>query len=141
MIQLFRSIFKKIKDLSNRVVKIEIHIAELSKQEELDKKFTSLQNGETPMATGSFPAKDHFTEGKLPQGLSTTKVYNRGWPVQFGNVINIGGNGDGQILCAWDGGYTTTGVTPRMYYRARRDVRENWGPWRAIAFVDDIPKK
>lgn len=53
------------------------------------------------------------------KGLSVYQVYNNGYPTTYGNVLNIGGTGDGQILAGWSSG--NNGIE-RLYYRNRRDM-------------------
>lgn len=53
------------------------------------------------------------------KGLSVHQVYNNGYPTTYGNVLSIGGTGDGQILAGWSG--NNNGIE-RLYYRNRRDM-------------------
>lgn len=68
-------------------------------------------------------------------GLSLQKAYNNGYPTTYGNVLSIGGTGDGQILAGWSG--DNNGIE-RLYYRNRRDRCATWSNWRAVAFTTDI---
>ena len=68
-------------------------------------------------------------------GLSLQKAYDNGYPTTFGNVLSIGGTGDGQILAGWSG--DNNGIE-RLYYRNRRDLCATWSNWRAVAFTTDI---
>lgn len=67
-------------------------------------------------------------------GLSLQQAYNNGYPTTYGNVLSIGGTGDGQILAGWSG--SNNGIE-RLYYRNRRDMCDTWSAWKAIAFTDD----
>lgn len=67
-------------------------------------------------------------------GLSLQQAYNNGYPTNYGNVLSIGGHGDGQILAGWSG--SNNGIE-RLYYRNRRDMCDTWSAWKAIAFTDD----
>jgi chemotaxis protein histidine kinase CheA len=67
-------------------------------------------------------------------GLSLQQAYNNGYPTTYGNVLSIGGTGDGQILAGWSS--SNNGIE-RLYYRNRRDVCDTWSAWKAIAFTDD----
>lgn len=67
-------------------------------------------------------------------GLSLQQAYNNGYPTTYGNVLSIGGHGDGQILAGWSG--NNNGIE-RLYYRNRRDMCDTWSAWKAIAFTDD----
>lgn len=67
-------------------------------------------------------------------GLSLQQAYNNGYPTTYGNVLSIGGTGDGQILAGWSS--SNNGIE-RLYYRNRRDACDTWSAWKAIAFTDD----
>lgn len=67
-------------------------------------------------------------------GLSLQQAHNNGYPTTYGNVLSIGGTGDGQILAGWSG--SNNGIE-RLYYRNRCDVCGTWSAWKAIAFTDD----
>lgn len=67
-------------------------------------------------------------------GLSLQQAYNNGYPTTYGNVLSIGGTGDGQILAGWSS--SNNGIE-RLYYRNRRNVCDTWSAWKAIAFTDD----
>lgn len=68
-------------------------------------------------------------------GLSLQQAYNNGYPTNYGNVLSIGGHGDGQILAGWSG--SNNGIE-RLYYRNRRDTCDTWSDWRTLAFTTDI---
>ena len=68
------------------------------------------------------------------KGLAVYQAYNNGYPTTYGNVLSIGGTGDGQILAGWSG--NNNGIE-RLYYRNRRDMCGTWSAWKAIAFTDD----
>lgn len=74
----------------------------------------------------------------LPRsGLSVYQVYNNGYPCSYGNVLSIGGVGQGQIVAGWSG---SNGGIERIYYRNKRDnLAANWSEWRGVAFTTDIP--
>lgn len=74
----------------------------------------------------------------LPRsGLSVYQVYNNGYPCSYGNVLSIGGAGQGQIVAGWSG---SDGGIERIYYRNKRDnLAANWSEWRGVAFTTDIP--
>ena len=69
------------------------------------------------------------------KGLSLQRVYDNGYPTSYGNVLSIGGDGDGQILAGWSG--SNNGIE-RLYYRNRRDCHDTWSDWRTVAFTTDI---
>lgn len=62
-------------------------------------------------------------------GLRLYEVYNNGYPVIFGNVLNIGGQGYGELLCQW----TTDSNPGHLYYRSKRNVASQaWSNWVTI---------
>ena len=69
------------------------------------------------------------------KGVSLQQVYNNGYPTSFGNVLSIGGSGDGQLLAGWSS--SNNGIE-HLYYRNRRDCCDTWSDWRTVAFTTDI---
>ena len=67
-------------------------------------------------------------------GMYTHTVYNNGYPVPYGNVITVGGDGGGQLLLEWSGADKGIG---HVYYRNRRDCIDSWSDWRMLAFAND----
>lgn len=62
-------------------------------------------------------------------GLRLYKVYNNGYPVNFGNVLNIGGQGYGELLFQWTGDSNPG----HLYYRSKKDVASQaWSNWVTI---------
>lgn len=62
-------------------------------------------------------------------GLRLYEVYNNGYPVNFGNVLNIGGNGYGELLFQW----TADSNPGHLYYRSKRDYAlQAWSNWVTI---------
>lgn len=62
-------------------------------------------------------------------GLRLYKVYNNGYPVAYGNVLNIGGLGYGELLFQWTGDSNPG----HLYYRSKRDVASQaWSNWVTI---------
>lgn len=63
------------------------------------------------------------------RGLRLYEVYNNGYPVNFGNVLNIGGHGYGELLFQWTGDSNPG----HLYYRSKRDVASQaWSNWATI---------
>lgn len=63
------------------------------------------------------------------EGLRLYEVYNNGYPVNFGNVLNIGGLGYGELLFQWTGDSNPG----HLYYRSKRDVASQaWSNWVTI---------
>ena len=67
-------------------------------------------------------------------GMYTHTVYNNGYPVPYGNVITVGGDGGGQLLLEWSGADKGIG---HVFYRNRRDCIDSWSDWRMLAFTTD----
>lgn len=63
------------------------------------------------------------------RGLRLYEVYHNGYPVNFGNVLNIGGQGYGELLFQWTGDSNPG----HLYYRSKRDVASQaWSNWVTI---------
>lgn len=63
------------------------------------------------------------------RGLRLYEVYNNGYPVIFGNVLNIGGQGYGELLLQW----TMDSNPGHLYYRSKRNVASQaWSNWVTI---------
>lgn len=63
------------------------------------------------------------------RGLRLYEVYNNGYPVNSGNVLNIGGRGYGELLFQWTGDSNPG----HLYYRSKRDVASQaWSNWVTI---------
>lgn len=63
------------------------------------------------------------------RGLRLYEVYNNGYPVNFGNVLNIGGRGYGELLFQWTGDSNPG----HLYYRSKRDAASQaWSNWVTI---------
>lgn len=73
--------------------------------------------------------------GAAAGGLRLYQVYDNGYPTPYGNVLSIGGTGDGQILAGWSG--ENNGIE-RLYYRNRRDQCSTWSAWKTVAYYNDI---
>ena len=61
-------------------------------------------------------------------GLSVRQVYNNGYPIAYGNCINVKGSGSSQLLLGWEG----TSKRGKIYYRSLRDVTTDgttWSSW------------
>ncbi|RZN91881.1 phage tail protein [Acinetobacter johnsonii] len=72
-----------------------------------------------------------------PYGLTLASVYYNGYPTVFGNVLRLGGSGQGEILVGWPG---DSGVLAPSFIRSKRDGGlGDWTPWREIVFVDSLP--
>lgn len=80
----------------------------------------------------------------LPRvGMYHQKLYSdTGYPIKYGNLINIQSKdvgGSGQLLLGWSG---TSGSIENIYYRNKRDTADaKWSEWRQIAYVEDLESK
>ena len=65
-----------------------------------------------------------------PAGLNLFQVYNNGYPIPYGNVLQIGGAGAGQLLVGWSG---ADGSHVDNYVRSKRDNDSGaWSPWAKL---------
>lgn len=63
------------------------------------------------------------------RGLILYQVYSNGYPATYGNLLNIGGLGYGELLCEWKGDASPG----HLYYRSKRDVVETaWSQWVTV---------
>ena len=63
------------------------------------------------------------------RGLRLYEVYDNGYPVTYGNVLNIGGQGYGELLFQW----TADSNPGHLYYRSKRDAASQaWSNWVTI---------
>ena len=63
------------------------------------------------------------------RGLGLYEVYDNGYPVNCGNVLNIGGQGYGELLFQW----TADSNPGHLYYRSKRNVASQaWSNWVTI---------
>ena len=70
-------------------------------------------------------------------GLSMSEAYNAGYPISYGNVINLRGQGDGQILVGWSG---SSGEHAPVYVRSKRDTPDsNWSGWAQLYTTANKP--
>ena len=72
------------------------------------------------------------TSGTLTSGVQCYGVYINGYPTAYGNVLNIAGQGYGQILIGWSG---ATGAHADNYIRSLRDSAKGtngWSDWAKI---------
>lgn len=71
-------------------------------------------------------------------GISMQNAANNGYPFTYGNIINLKGDGDGQIFVGWSG---TSGAHAPVYVRSRRDVADaKWSGWAQFYTTANKPK-
>ena len=59
-----------------------------------------------------------------------TQAYNNGYPSNYGNVLSMKGQGDGELFIGWSG---TSGEQAPVYVRSKRDTGDaNWSEWAQI---------
>lgn len=100
-------------------------------------------NADTLKDLGDYTATASGTTANAPttglprtSGVSMSTVYNNGYPVPYGNVLNVAGAGSGQLLLGWSGRDSTT---EHLWYRSHRDISTGgWGTWQKIAYVSDL---
>lgn len=100
-------------------------------------------NADTLKDLGDYTATASGTTANAPttglprtSGVSMSTVYNNGYPVPYGNVLNVAGGGSGQLLLGWSGNDSTT---EHLWYRSHRDTSTGgWGTWQKIAYVSDL---
>lgn len=69
-----------------------------------------------------------------PSGVRLYQIYNNGYPCTYGNLISIGGSGQGELACEW----TVSSALGHLYYRSKRDVASKaWSSWGTVAFTSD----
>lgn len=77
--------------------------------------------------------RGNIPNGQRPgQGLQVFQCYtDAGYPQQYGNVLSIGGRGDGEFFLGWQ-------ADARPFYRSKVDVSDDWTSWHALAYLTDI---
>lgn len=70
-------------------------------------------------------------------GLYLTRSYNDTTaPTSYGNILNVVGDGTGQLFMGWSGNDSTSG---HLYYRSHRDTSTGgWGNWNTIIDSSNI---
>lgn len=70
-------------------------------------------------------------------GLYLTRSYgNTTTPTNYGNILNVVGDGTGQLFMGWSGNDSTSG---HLYYRSHRNTSTGgWGNWNTIIDSSNI---
>lgn len=90
---------------------------------------TDLTNKVNLKSRGRITAETGSTSQAVP-GMSMSESYSNGFPIPYGNVLNLNGNGQNQIIFGWSG---TSGATADIYFRNKRDVAgAEWSPWMKV---------
>ena len=97
-------------------------------QTQLNNKAASSHTHTNIVSRGNVTAESGVTGRPAVEGLSMTMAYNNGYPANFGNVISLRGQGDGQIFVGWSG---TDSAHAPVYVRSKRNniTTANWSPW------------
>ena len=90
------------------------------------------------VSRGNVTAESGVAGRPAVSGLSMSQAYNNGYPTPYGNIINLRGTGDGQILVGWSG---TDGAHAPIYVRSKRDNTStaNWSGWAQIYTTANKP--
>ena len=81
------------------------------------------------VSRGSVTAESGTTRPAVG-GLSMTQAYNNGYPSNYGNVLSMKGQGDGELFIGWSG---NSGEQAPVYVRSKRDTGDaNWSEWAQI---------
>lgn len=76
---------------------------------------------------GELPSKGRVApydrgSNPMPDGLSMSEAYNDNYPTSYGNLLNLGGAGKGQILVGWSGDEGAQSSPSGLWYRSARDT-------------------
>lgn len=90
------------------------------------------------VSRGHVVCESGVTARPAVDGLSMTQAYNNGYPTDYGNIINLRGMGDGQILVGWS---HIDGAHAPIYVRSKRDniATANWSDWAQIYTTANKP--
>lgn len=65
-------------------------------------------------------------------GIRLYEAYNNGYPISYGNLLSMKGQGSTELLMGWKSGAN------RIYYRSNSDINEGWTSWQTVATLADI---
>ena len=87
---------------------------------------------------GNVTCETGATARPAVNGLSMSQAYNNGYPIPYGNIISLKGQGDGQILVGWSG---SDGAHAPVYVRSKRDNTNtaNWSDWAQVYTTANKP--
>ena len=92
---------------------------------------------------GELPSKGRVApydrgSNPMPDGLSMSEAYNDNYPTAYGNLLNLGGAGKGQILVGWSGNEGEQSTPSGLWYRSARDKgTQAFSEWKqAVTSVD-----
>ena len=90
------------------------------------------------VSLGNVTAESTKTGNPSVSGLSMQQAYSNGYPITYGNVLNMNGAGVSQMLVSWAG----NGQTPasHMYFRGKTDGNvDDWSSWYKVYSEADKP--
>ena len=71
-----------------------------------------------------------------PDGFRVVRAYNNGYPAPYGNVLQVGGTGQNEVLLGWPG---ADGGVADTFIRNKRDTASApWSNWRKVVFEDAL---
>lgn len=82
----------------------------------------------------SNPITNTYPGRLFGSGIQIHTVYKGNAPADYGNLINIGGQGQAQLFLQWSEAQTTTShITGHIWYRSWRDSNaERWSDWAQL---------
>ena len=95
---------------------------------------TRLNNDSKTNISDTYPAA-------LPQNaIQIHSVYTGNGPASYGNLINIGGEGGGQIFIEWSDSQNKAGedVSQHIWFRSKRDNVNGWTKWKQLVNMNDV---
>lgn len=105
----------------------------------LNSKSNTSHNHTNVVSLGNVTAETG-TASQSIAGLSMQQAYSNGYPATYGNVLNLNGTGQGQILVSWAG----NGATPAsvMCFRGKTDNNKgDWSAWNTVYSTGNKPTK
>ena len=76
----------------------------------------------------------------MPSGLSMCEAYTNDYPTSYGNVLNLGGEGKGQILVGWSGTAGSQSEPSGLWYRSARDTgNQAFSEWARVYDENNPP--
>lgn len=71
-----------------------------------------------------------------PDGFRVVRAYSNGYPTPYGNVLQVGGTGQNEVLLGWSG---ADGGVADTFIRNKRDTASApWSNWRKVVFEDTL---
>lgn len=78
------------------------------------------------LSRGNISMEENTSRPTL-DGLSMQEAFFNNYPTPYGNILNMKGSGDGQLLIGWS---ATSGANAPIYVRSRRNIADaSWSEW------------